>query len=31
MTKYDLAYIPSEQRIVNTLVKACDKYVVKAF
>jgi hypothetical protein len=23
MAKYDLAYIPSEQRIVNKLVKAC--------
>jgi hypothetical protein len=23
MTKYDLAYIPSEQRIVNKMVKAC--------
>jgi hypothetical protein len=31
MIKYDLAYIPSEQRIVNRLVKACDKYLVKVF
>jgi hypothetical protein len=27
MSKYDLAYIPSEQRIVNRLVKACREFV----
>ena len=31
MIKYDLEYNPSQQRIVNKLVKACDKYVVKVF
>jgi hypothetical protein len=31
MSKYKLVYIPSEQRIVNRLVKACDKYLVQAF
>jgi hypothetical protein len=31
MSKYDLVYIPSEQRIVNRLVKACDKYLVQVF
>lgn len=29
MDKYDLAYIPSEQRIVNRLVKACSNSRVK--
>ena len=27
MKKYDLAYIPSEQRVVNRLVKACNKAI----
>jgi hypothetical protein len=27
MSKYDLAYIPPEQRIVNRLVKACSKVI----
>ncbi len=31
MSKYDLAYTPSEQLMVNRLVKACDKYVVQVF